>query len=179
MLTIGDSKTSRNEWQPGLVAELNTRAPECFWYYDNKGIASTTVASWAGIIDATMATVIIEPEVVLLNIGVNNWTPVMPNEATWKANYQTIIDAIHTKYANSRIYIAKVWTSSNDVNAATMAGWIDDLITANGGVVIEGHNEPVWLDGGDEGATMTLDGTHYNVAGYTECMNQWLTILGY
>jgi hypothetical protein len=126
-----------------------------------------------------MATVIIEPEAVLIDLGVNDWTPAMPDETTWKANYQYIIDAIHTKYVNSRIYIAKVWTRFNDVKAATMAGWIDDLITANGGVVILGHDEQVWLKGDDDGATMTTDGVHYSVAGYTECMNQWLTILGY
>jgi hypothetical protein len=115
----------------------------------------------------------------LINLGVNDWLPGLPNEVTWKANYQTVIDALVAKWPAIHIYIAKSWNRGYDASAATVGEWIDDLITANPGVVFAGHNEQVWLKGADDGATMTIEGIHYSVAGYAEAVNQWKTALGY
>lgn len=60
-----------------------------------------------------------------------------------------------------------------------MAGWIDAIIADYPGRCYAGHDERIWLEGGDNGATMTYDGTHYSAAGQAECVNQWKTILGY
>lgn len=114
-----------------------------------------------------------------MNIGVNDWYTGMPNETTWKTNYQTIIDALHTKWASVKIYITKPWNRNHDADAITMAGWIDDLITANPLVLYEADDESDWLKGADNGAAMTLDGTHYSTAGNTEKKNQAMTVLGY
>jgi hypothetical protein len=40
-------------------------------------------------------------------------------------------------------------------------------------------DERVWLEGGDDGATMTTDGVHYSSAGQTACAAAWQTVLGY
>jgi hypothetical protein len=101
----------------------------------------------------------------------------MPNETTWKTNYQTIIDAIHTKWVDVKIYIVKPWKCNFDTEATTTAGWIDDLIAANTGVVYAGHNEAIWLK--NDWATLTADCVHYSAAGDAECASQWATVLGY
>ena len=150
----------------------------CLHFRINVGVAGATVASTAAAIDTILAGQGVERlKYVLINLGVNDGSS--PNEATWKTNYQYIIDAVHTKWSEAKIYLAKPWKLNCDSTAVTMAGWIDDLITANSGVCYEGHNEYVWLKGADDGATYTSDGTHYSDAGKAETVNQWMTALGY
>ena len=115
----------------------------------------------------------------MFNLGVNDWGGGLPDENTWKTGYQYIIDACVVKWPSAKIYIVKPWNRGYTASATTMAGWIDALIAANPGVVFAGHNEAVWLEGGDNGVTMTADGTHYSAAGNTEAINQWMTVLGY
>jgi lysophospholipase L1-like esterase len=161
-----------------LVAALNSDSG-CYWSYVNVGVGSTTVASWAKNISSVLSSIETSHNYVFINLGVNDWGSALPNETTWKANYQTIIDAVHAKWADATIYIVKPWSRGHTSDATTMAGWIDDIITANAGVVFAGHNESVWLEGGDDGATMTSDGVHYSTAGNAECIAQWETVLGY
>jgi len=49
---------------------------------------------------------------------------------------------------------------------------------ARPGVAYLGHDERVWLEGGDDGATMTTDGRHYSAAGQAECAAQWRSVIG-
>jgi lysophospholipase L1-like esterase len=164
-----------------LIAALQIHDSTCIWGYTNVGVNSTTVASWATNISTVLngiATLNVH-NYVFINLGVNDWGGGLPNETTWKANYQTIIDAVVAKWPTAKIYIAKPWDRGYTSSATTMAGWIDDLISANSGVVYAGHNESVWLKGADDGATMTSDGIHYSAAGNTECAAQWETVLGY
>jgi hypothetical protein len=113
---------------------------------------------------------------VLINLGVNELGS-LPAEATWKANYQTIIDAVHAKWPYALIYLAKPWKYGKDTEAATVAGWIDGLIAANSGLCFEGIDENVWFRNGV--AIYSDDGIHYNTAGSAEADNQWVTVLGY
>lgn len=113
---------------------------------------------------------------VLSNYGTNDLA-VLPVEATWRANYQTIIDAIMAAQPGARIYIVKPWKRGYTANANTMAGWIDTIVAANPGVAFVGHDERTWLEGGDDGATMTIDGVHYSAAGQAECAAQWKAII--
>lgn len=128
-------------------------------------------------IDTYLSTVTPEPPVVLCNVGVNDLTGGLPVEATWKTNYEYIIDAILTKWPSVIVYIAKPWRRGYAADCNTLAGWIDDIIADYSGEVLVGHDERTWLEGGDDGATMTYDGIHYSTAGETECYNQWLAIL--
>jgi len=114
--------------------------------------------------------------VFLINVGVND---VNPEKATWKANYQYVIDALVAKWSDAEIFIVKPWKRSGGAKIDSMAIWIDQLINENPTTCFYGHDERVWLEGGDDGATMTSDGTHYSVAGQAECVNQWKIILGY
>jgi lysophospholipase L1-like esterase len=164
-----------------LIAALQIDDSTCTWNYTNVGVGSTTVASWATSISTVLAGIATTNihKYVVINLGVNDWVSALPNETTWKANYQTIIDAVHTKWDYAKIYIVKPWSRNHTSDAATVAGWIDALIAANSGVCIAGHDEQGWLEGGDNGVTMTTDGVHYSTAGNAECISQWETVLGF
>lgn len=159
-----------------MVAELNTVSGCDSWSSANWGISGYTVATYKDIIDARLAASDIEQDYVLINLGTND-VQAMPTEATWKSNYQYIVDAMHTKWPSALIYITKPWRSGYITEPVTMAGWIDDLIAANTGLCFEGINENVWFQNGV--ATYSDDGIHYNTAGSTEAINQWVTVFGY
>jgi len=168
ILTIGDSKTNSDytTWPTGMVASLET-AHAGHTYADtiNKGVGGSTVAIWAGTIDAVLATVPWVQKSVLINLGVNDIAAGLPSETAWKASYQYIIDAIHTKYPSAKIYLTTPWMRGQAAGVALVAGYISDLITANTGVCFAGDDERGWYEGGDDGATMTIDGVHPSVAG--------------
>ena len=75
------------------------------------------------------------------------------------------------------MYITKAWRTGQDANCLTMATWIDTVVATYGGQVFVGPNENVWLENGDNGATYTSDGVHYNAAGNAENAAQWQAIL--
>jgi hypothetical protein len=110
-------------------------------------------------------------------LGVND-TTALPAEATWKANYLYIVDAMNVKWPNAIIYIAKVWGRTETADCNTLAGWIDDIVASRAFLRV-GHDERGWLEGGDDGVTMTTDGIHYSVAGNAECAAQWQSVMGY
>lgn len=149
------------------------------WTWINSGTGGATVASFAATIDARLDAVT-QPSTdtttikVLVNLGVNDANLV---EATWKADYQTIIDGIVTQWPSAKVYLMRPWHRGADATAALQHTWIDALVAANPGVVFVGPDEAVWLKGADDGATMTTDGTHYSSAGHIECANQWKAII--
>jgi hypothetical protein len=120
------------------------------------------------------------PANILLNIGVNDLKSAL-NETAFKTSYLSVIDQLHTKLPLANIFAARVWSSDYTAeNLALVNGWIDYCIAQRSTYTFAGPNEPVWLEGGDNGATMTSDGTHYsNPAGITEAAAQWKTVMGY
>ena len=116
--------------------------------------------------------------VFFINVGANDVSGVIV-EATWKTNYHYIIDAILTEYPTGKIYITKPWRRGYAASCNTLAGWIDDVVALYSGNVLVGDDERVWLENGDDGATMTTDGIHYSTAGQTEKAAQMKTVLGY
>jgi lysophospholipase L1-like esterase len=119
----------------------------------------------------------ITQQYALINLGVNSIQD--QTETPTKTFYQYIIDAINTKWPLCKIYITKPWARGSDSYADTLAGWIDDLITANPGVAYLADDERGWYKGADNGATMTSDGIHPSAAGNAEKINQMVTVLGY
>lgn len=195
---MGDSRSGYEGWQDPLIAYAQASAHAVACQVTARklksALGSNTVALRKSSIDADLLALNASPYyqfldhdgefLVLINLGaVTLNDAVMPDAATWKSDYQYIIDAIIARLPTSTVYIVKPWYAGYTANANTMAGWIDDLITANAalypGQVILGHDERVWMEGGDNGATMTTDGLHYSTAGMAECAAQWKTILGY
>ena len=112
--------------------------------------------------------------IVLSTLGVNDIA--VTSEANFKADYLYIVDKIKARFPSANMYLSKVWKQGAD--PANVNTWIDYVI-AQRSFCNAGHNETGWLEGGDNGATMTSDGVHYSDAGKTECAAQWKTILGY
>lgn len=179
VLTIGDSKTLGDLWQRQLIsllwfADVSTR----YWQEYPTVIATggATVASRQSTIDADLLAAVGIPDYVLIDLGAND-AGSLPAEATWKANYQYIIDAIHSKWAGAKIYLSKPWRRGLTANCGTIAGWIDALVASNSSFVYVGDDQQVWLENGDDGATYTSDGTHFNTAGDTAKAAQLKAIL--
>lgn len=113
---------------------------------------------------AELAARSIVPEYVNINIGVNGVGII--NEATFKADYQTVIDAIHAKWPVAKLYLTRVWARGADATFLTMKTWIDTLVSTNSSFCFQGADENVWLKHTDDGATYTVDGLHYSAAGH-------------
>lgn len=177
--TIGDSKTSGNNFQPQLVQKLqeNTRIS---WQENPTRYATSgwTVADVAAGIDAALAARSGNPEFVLINLGAND-AAAMPAEADYKTNYLYILDAIHVKYASAQIYLMRTWRRGLGTESNTLAGWIADIVSSRSSFVHLGPDERVFLENGDDGVTYTAEGVHPNAAGYTLTARQWRYAMGY
>ena len=187
---LGDSKSGYNPtydsiyWPGQLFSALNDADnPDKEWSEnwprDTWAQGSATVNTIKSSIDANILlhedSVYIDGHIFLINLGANDGPTTV--EATWKADYQYIIDALLVKWPDAKIYLAKPWSRGCDVWRDTQAGWIDDIIALYSGNVLVGHDERVWMKGADNGDTMTVDGVHYSTAGHEECKNQWYAIL--
>lgn len=151
--------------------------PGTTWAHDNIGSGGYTAEYVAdSIITTALAG---EPRnhiVVLFNLGVNSFGTAI--EADWIADVETIVDAVHARWPQASVYLARPWKQGYDAVADDYADWIDTIVAARTFCYV-GHDERVWLKGGDNGATMTYDGIHYSSAGQAECAAQWATVLGY
>lgn len=174
-MTVGDSKAAHGYWWQNnlrVLLETSTSRP---W---NEGVphaaAGWTVSNAKAGIDAYLASRSKTPESVLINLGVNE---ISPTEGAWKADYQYILDAIHSKYPSTQVYLSRVWKRSFPLHT-TLNGWINDLVSANPTFCHAGDDESVWLEGGNDGATMTVDGVHYSAAGMAEKAAQMKAVMG-
>lgn len=187
---LGDSRSDSagidSKWPDSLIVHLNALDnPLETWHMNRpwQGWAASGQTT-AGLKDVIDAELLRHPDIVgatkniaLINIGAND-NEAAGVESTWKANYQYIIDALTVKWPDIQIYCAIPWFRTKYWVNDSLAVWIPEVVADNPNCHL-GHNERVWLEGGDNGATMTYDGLHYSAAGNAECVNQWKTILGY
>lgn len=107
------------------------------------------------------------PTWIITYLGSND-VATLPSEATWKANYRTLLDAYHRKWPLASVLICKPWRRTYDAECNTVAGWINDLLAeaAYSSWCRAGMDARVTIKGADDGATMTGDGLHPNAAGH-------------
>jgi len=180
--TYGDSKTDAYKVQARLTTLLEDDSGNR-WIYDSVARSGYTVALQAAQIATDLANVAssVNPSFVIINLGSND-AGSLPSEATWKANYRIIIEAIHAKWSNATIYLAKpvrlsgAPPSTPVAAVATMHGYIDGLI-AEYAYVEEGFDE-IDLENGDGYVTYLADITHPNNAGYAQCAVLQMTAMG-
>lgn len=172
-----------NTWDDLLLADLSALDNDLEWTENlPRGWATggATVDFLADNIDANIAlhdnNLEVERKVFLVNIGANDQTPL---RAAWKEDCQYVVDALVNKWPTAEIYLAKPWHRTYEAAMDSIATWIDEIVVANPTSCHVGHDERDWLEGGDNGATMSSDGVHYTTAGQAECARQWKTILGY
>lgn len=177
---MGDSKTTPTygAWFTDILTQVQT-------YEAIENPSRLATSGWAVVdlktnIDTALSARVNMPDLVLINIGVNDVNSDVPDQTAWETNMAYVLDAIHTRWASTQVYIMRVWKRG----AANQAGLnaIDDTYIPN---VIStrawshlGPDERVWLEGGDDGATMSTDGIHYSAAGQLEAAQQWETVLG-
>lgn len=179
LFVVGDSKsTSSYKWPEQLRSRLNELGP--YNYQETPTRFATggyTAANMHTYIDANLAAESGTAHTVTINLGANDVNSV-PAEATWKADMVGIIDPIRAKWPSAKIYIAKAGRQGFATECNTLAGWIDDVIALYASGVYAGPDERDWMEGGDDYATYTTDGTHYSATGVIECASQWRTIIG-
>ena len=175
-LGLGDSKTQNEGWQGPLVAAIETQTGTA-WNRRKIFESGSTVAELLATVNAQIGDVPGRPAYVLINIGVVDMNAPMTSEENFKADYSAIIDTIRFTWTGISIYLMRPWKVGYDAESDTMAGWISDIISGYASGVYAGPDERIWLEGGDNGATMTSDGVHYSVAGHAACAVQWLAVL--
>lgn len=117
---------------------------------------------------------------VMVNLGVNDLAS-MPSQVQYEADLGYIADAFRARWSLVHVYFMSIWVRGGAYAADLdiLAGWNANVIAARPGWAHVGPDERVWLEGGDDGVTMTTDGVHYTTAGHNECAAQWKTVLGY
>jgi lysophospholipase L1-like esterase len=178
ILPVGDSKTANYAWPEELCTSL-TNATPYKWQESPARIAANnyTVAMRLADADADLAAASGTPQYIFINLGANDCTS-LPAEATWKANYLALVDKYAAKWPGVPMYLTKPWRRTYDAACDTLAGWIDTVI-AQRAFLHPADDERGWMEGGDNGVTMTGDGIHYSSAGTTEKAAQMVTVLGF
>lgn len=176
VFVLGDSKSGPS--YPWYRLACDTLATDTASYEERPTRYATTgwkVADLAAYVAANLAAEWQVAQRAWINIGANDLSA-GTSEASYKADLISIIDALRVKYPSIAIYIARPWRSGYNAEAATMKTWIAAVIAGYASGVHVGPDETVWLEGGDNGATYTLDGTHYNSAGTTAAAAQWAAL---
>ncbi len=176
---MGDSKVNVTTTNTA-VADLETagRRPWLSW---TSGVAGETVAVaaanistiLAGFPDGSLCTQGIQ---VITELGINDVDP-LPDQATWIANFETILDAVHAKWPSAKMYLMRLWKRNELANCNTLDGWIETVVAARSAFTFDGPDERVWLENGDNGVTYTSDGGHYNTAGSIQAGHVWASLL--
>lgn len=177
-MSLGDSKTAADPWVEMLAAAA-ARSTTLPWVSYNGGVSGQSVATALAAMDGILAGFPADAStgdysVVTLNWGVNDGCS---DTATWETNYLAIIDKVHAKAPNAKVYLMRPWMRGYACTAALHAS-IDTIVAARAFTYV-GPDEAVWLEGGDDGATNSVDGIHYSAAGQIEATAQWATVLGF
>lgn len=112
--------------------------------------------------------------IFLLDIGANCGA-----QANYPTNLQYTVEAIKAKYANAEIFISFPWVRGMEASNAQLHTYIDNVIALHPDYCFPGDDECIWMEGGDNGATMSTDGVHYSDAGYVAKRAAVRAIIGY
>lgn len=168
---MGDSKTTNTGWTTKLtnaltgmsnwtaVSEKPTRLATAGW----------TVSDLEGATDAWTTAATDTPNVILVNIGVND-SALGTSQAVFEAKLGSLLDKIHAKWANAIIFVCKVWRGDT-APAEALCDTIDDTyivnVLATRVWASNGLDERLVIRDPDHGVTKTNEGVHYNAAGET------------
>ena len=174
---VGNSKVALtwNSWPTTLIASLDgMRAGGVRWYMLPEFAESGQPFSYfLPLLPALLAGwTKPAPTHILVNLYA------IPME-TWAAELADFVDQVHAKWPYARVYVTRTWNMNNvpdnDAQAALTAG----VCATRSTYCLLGDDERVWMEGGDGGATMTVDGVHYSAAGQAAAAVAKQTVLGY
>jgi hypothetical protein len=192
-LSVGDSKSSVGDWQAMLATAYNAAQTSVHvnWniqaagYKNGLGMLAKGGMRTETLADRINADLAVMPNEssdftvrrILVNMSINDAAPPMLAEADWKTDAAYILDAFHAKYPSASVYLMRFWGRNLGTNCNTLATWQATVQTARSTWCFLGPDERVWLEGGDDGVTMTTDGLHYSAAGKAEAVDQWMEVL--
>jgi lysophospholipase L1-like esterase len=110
-----------------------------------------------------------KPDAVLINLGANLTET---TQLAWVTPMLRIVDAIHAKWPNAHVFIARVRRGSNPTEVLNDA-WIPAVVAARPDFVHLGIDERTFLPG--EG--LMSDTFHPNRAGYVRTAEEWSVLL--
>lgn len=179
-LLHGDSKTAvglGREWDYKFEYYAENITNQGWADVANFAVGGLTVINAQATIDADLAAVSATPipEFALINFGAND-SKTEQTEATWKAAYLYILDAIHTKWSTTKLYLMRAWQRDYPDNCDILAGWIADIVAARDFVYL-GPDERVFLENGDDGATYMADASHPNELGRDKTAAEWVDLV--
>jgi len=130
------------------------------------------------LVDADLAAMTTgTPTIIMFNLGANDVVS-LPAEATWKANLVYILDAFHAKWSGAKVYVMRPWRRGEAADCNTLATWIAAVIAdGRSAWAFVGPDERVFLEGGDDGVTYTVDGIHPNATGYALTGLKWVEVV--
>ena len=150
------------------------------WTQKPTGISrgGATTITFATTVDADIAACVGVPHYVLINLGANDVGAAMV-ENDVKTAYGYILDAYHTAWPRAWIGVMQVWRRDCDDNCDLFNSWLGTIVAARSSWAHLGPDERIFLEGGDDGATYTVEGVHPNAAGYALTAAGWKTAMGY
>lgn len=139
-------------------------------------LGGATTAYWVTNLAAALASRTDAPAYVLCNLGVNDWGA-GTNDATIISNYETILDELHTKWPDATLAVAIPWQRTYDARSDSFADTVLPALQVGRAYVVQGIDERVVLEAGDDGETYTDDGLHPNEAGFMRTADAWRVVM--
>lgn len=181
LLCLGDSKTYNDPWPHLLADALTTATSTKYVAREDIAVGGYSVTELLAYVPGQLALRNDSVSTICINIGAND-IPAPTSQAQFETNLTALIDLLLVKYPTAEIYVAKIWRRSYPANVITINGYIDTVVASYSGVSVHlGHDESVWMEGGDDGVTYTSDGVHPKLDSTVQpyVVTQWLTAMGY
>lgn len=120
-------------------------------------------------------------DAALIDVGVNDYPSSGLNTNNTFNNLNYLVNFVAAQWPGIQCYIANVWGVVSDVDltvrdCTNVNKVIDMVVAANSSFCHAGHDERIWLEGGDNGAT--YGPLHYSSRGMTNVAIRWHNILG-
>ena len=175
---VGDSKTAGGCWQSQLNTKLVTRFGAATETPTRLATGGWSVSDARNNIDSWLAGTSTVPDVVLFNFGVNDSHQGL-SQSTFETNSGYILDQTHAKWPSATLLVARAWASTcTGCSTPIDDTWIPNVLSTRSSFAKNGFDERIWLENGDNGASMTTDGIHYSTAGCTAAATNWDTVIG-
>lgn len=159
-LSYGDSKATESGF-PGTFETLTGLRSAVA----DSASGGTTVTRAASVVSELAAKHGIQkPAYIMCNLGIND-VSAGTVEATFKASYLAILDAIHTKWPDALIGLMKLYRPAGGTD--NVNSWIDYVITQRPAFVSAGPDENAFLPG------HMADSVHPDATGYALTAAAW------
>jgi lysophospholipase L1-like esterase len=195
-VSYGDSKTygqgdtttvglGYDGYPPLLSETLNAATGDTWQELWRIGHSGYTTANMLAVLTSDLAAAPAvdalgnQPRYVLVNATINDPSTSV-DQATYESNLGQILDALHTKWSDARILVARYWSNTRTSGQLALFNdtYIPNVLASRPWAAV-GMDERTFLPGADNGATNTADGVHPNRTGYILTAAAWQTSMGY